>query len=301
MNEVAPQRIASPGIYTMPAEQYHADPCSMPSLSNSIAKALLEQSPMHAWLAHPRLNPKCISDESSRFDLGSAAHAILLEGDWNRVEEVVADDWKTKAAREARDQVRADGKLPVLSKHFAALQQMVPVAQMFLESNEDTHDIMTNGQSEATLVWIEDGVYCRCRPDRLSADRVVMLDYKTTSIAEPNAFCRQIERMAYDVQAAWYLRGARALGFQNTRFIFLAQEITRPYACCAIGIAPSYLALGDFKIDRALKTWRACMEADRWPAYPTQTIWAEVPDWAEKRWNERDQLMAELDMEEATQ
>lgn len=294
--------ITQPGIYEMPAEQYHADPAPAPSLSNSIAQILLTQSPMHAWFAHPRLNPKRPPDEDSRLDLGSAAHAVLLEGGWDRVVEVLANDWKTKAARESRDEIRAAGKLPVLAKHYAALQEMVPVAEMYIASNPDLQGLLTNGSAESTIVWREGPLWLKCRPDLRADDGVVLMDYKTTTSASPLVFERQIERMGYDVQGAFYLRGNRAIGApDDSRFIFLAQEITPPYACQAIGLAPSYVAMGDIKVDRAIKTWRACMTTGKWPAYLPQTVWAEVPDWAEKRFADRDQLMEQYDEELATQ
>ena len=40
-----------PGIHNLSAEVYHADPCVKPSLSSSIANVLLQQSPLHAWMA----------------------------------------------------------------------------------------------------------------------------------------------------------------------------------------------------------------------------------------------------------
>ena len=39
------------------AEAYHADPAPEPSLSSSVAKILVNLSPAHARIAHPRLNP----------------------------------------------------------------------------------------------------------------------------------------------------------------------------------------------------------------------------------------------------
>ncbi|WP_242401117.1 hypothetical protein [Acetobacter okinawensis] len=50
--------ITTPGIYDLPEAQYHADPCPTPSLSNSVARILLDESPMHAHFSHPRLNPE---------------------------------------------------------------------------------------------------------------------------------------------------------------------------------------------------------------------------------------------------
>src|SRR5215831_5713580 len=46
----------TPGVYAMPAAQYHADPCPTPSLSASIIKLICLDSPAHAWTAHPKLN-----------------------------------------------------------------------------------------------------------------------------------------------------------------------------------------------------------------------------------------------------
>jgi hypothetical protein len=276
------------GIHDIPADEYHADPCPAPSLSNSLAQILLNHSPMHAYVSHPRLNPRQEPRDSSRFDLGSAAHAVLLEGGWDMVEEVHADDWRKKAAQEARDSIRAEGRLPVLSSTYRALQQMVPVAQMYISSNPDLEGLDTDGRPETTLIWREGPTWFRCRPDLRSQDGVVIMDYKTTTSAAPHAFERQIERMGYDVQGAFYLRGNRALGApDDCRFIFLAQEISPPYACQAIGLAPSYVAMGDMKVQRAIQTWRACMASGKWPAYMTRTVWAEVPDWAEKRFAER--------------
>src|ERR1700677_1036911 len=91
------------GIFNLSAEAYHADPCPTASLSSSIAGILLDQSPSHAWLAHPRLNPNYVRESAdSRFDLGSAAHMMLLEQREDRIVRVSADDWRTKAAKEAR-------------------------------------------------------------------------------------------------------------------------------------------------------------------------------------------------------
>lgn len=283
-----------PGAHFMPAAEYHADPCPLPSLSSSIARILVNQSPMHAWLAHPRLNPGLDPEESSRLDLGSAAHAVLLESDWNVVEEVVADDWRTKAARERRAEVRAAGKIPVLSKHHEVLRAMVPVAQMCISQSE-LAGIFEDGYPEETLIWQDDdGIWCRCRPDWRTQDRMILLDYKTTANAEPNAFTRHILNMGYDMQAAFYLRGNRAIGAPDgCKFVFLAQEIEPPYACSLVGVAPSLLCLGDMKVERAIRTWASCMQNDSWPAYPPRIAWAEAPEWAARKWSDFEQSETE--------
>ena len=61
---------------------YHADVGSpVPSLSSSIANVLISRSPLHAWMAHPRLNPDWRPEPwNKRLDFGTFAHKLLLEG-----------------------------------------------------------------------------------------------------------------------------------------------------------------------------------------------------------------------------
>lgn len=263
------------GIHTIPADQYHADPCAEPSLSSSVANILLRQSPLHAWHAHPRLNPNYQPAEDSRFDIGSAAHALLLERDGSHIVWIEADDWRTKAAKEARDLARAEGRLPILARYQAQLARMVDVARATVAASE-LPDLLTTGRPEQTLLWQDESIWCRSRVDLLAAD--VILDYKTTDNADPETFIRQIGRMGYDVQAEFYRRGAAACGRQAA-FIFLAQEITEPYACSLIALANSYVEIAQDKVKRAMQCWKLCLESGRWPSYPIRVHHAEPPQW----------------------
>lgn len=268
------------GIYTISAEQYHADKMhEEPSLSNSIAKILIQQSPQHAWYAHSRLNPDYVSDDSSRFDLGSAAHAVLLENDYNKINFVEADDWRTKEAKSQRDAARARGILPVLKKYELPLKEMVRVAKHKIE-NSELAGIFNNGKAEQTLFWQEGEIYCRARLDFLRNDQLVILDYKTTETAEPEACVRKIGQMGYDIQASFYKRGLVACGgSENAVFVFLFQEIEPPYACCLIALSNTYIEIADEKVNRAIDMWTESMASNRWPSYSSLVHYAEPPAW----------------------
>lgn len=268
----------TPGIHTLPAPQYHADPCPRPSLSNSIANILISQSPLHAWHAHSRLNPNYQPDESSRFDLGSAAHQLLLERRSDGIVIVEAADWRSKAAKELRDQARAEGKFPILAHQYEAADSMVGAALRFIDTTE-LAGIFTLGMPEQTIIWNEGSSWCRCRPDLLSPDYRICLDYKTTENAEPEAFIRQIGRMSYDLQAEWYTRGIKTVTQVEPVFVFLAQETTAPYACSLISLSNAYRAVGQQKVERALGLWGRCVETDQWPAYSSRIAYAEPRPW----------------------
>ena len=171
--------IDRPGIYELTMAEYLADPVGpAPSLSASIAHLLISRSPAHARRQHPRLSPDFVPEESDAFDLGTAAHAYVLEGGFN-LEIIDALDWRTQAARAARDAARAAGKTPVLAHRFVLVQAMAEAAREQLARHAARPIPLTNGQAERTLVWQEEGVWCRARLDWLHEDHRMVDDYKT--------------------------------------------------------------------------------------------------------------------------
>jgi PDDEXK-like domain of unknown function (DUF3799) len=265
------------GIFNLSSENYHSDPAPIASLSSSIANILLDQSPLHAWLAQPRLNPNYQREEDTRFDLGTAAHAMLLESDDSKIVRVNAPDWKTKAAREARDVARADGKVPVLEHKFGAIVAMCTAAQDYLLTTE-LGDILATGNPEQTVLWQEGKMWCRARPDLMSADHRIVLDYKSTSSAAPDFVAKQIGRMGYDLQAEFYTRGVKAIGLEPV-FVFLFQEITPPYACSLISLSNTFREVGKLKVARAMKLWETCITTNTWPGYTDKILYVEPKPW----------------------
>lgn len=293
-DQPAGMRVTEPGVYTMPAEDYHADPCPVPSLSSGIARTLVSQSPRHAWAAHPRLNPAHASEDKQAFDLGSAAHALLLEGT-DRMTVIDAADYRTKAAQEARDAARRAGRHPVLVAQYRAVQTMAGIARDAILGCADLSGMtLADGDAERVMVWREGDAWCRARPDWISRDLRVQISYKTTGTsANPTDFARMIESMGYDLQDAFYLRGARALGAPNDALtLTLVQENSPPYACAWIGMDPVYMAMANGKAARAIEIWQECMKRDKWPGYPSRIHWVTPPAYALARWEEREADMA---------
>lgn len=298
-----------PGIYDgMPAEEYHADPCDEPSLSSGIIKTLLFRSAKHAQVGHPRLNPDFEPKESARFDLGGAAHDAFLQGGGSIVEVNpvnfpgkrggIPDGWTNDAIREERDRIRSLGKLPILTENCTHIKGMLGVAHQAIARCTDLSGITLNdGKSEQTLIWEEHGVWCRARADWLHNAHALMLDFKTTDNAEPNAWQRIMTNLMYHVQAAWYLRGLKALTGSDAKWAFLVQEITPPYACSFVGMPPAFLALGNVICEDAIDKWRECLNTDTWPAYSARIHWAEPPAWLSASYEER-QIQAGFEQEQ---
>ena len=276
--------VLGPGIHQLSAADYHNDPCPEPSLSSSIAKLLCLSSPAHARQQHRRLNPAAVEEESEKFDIGTAAHALLLEGDAG-VAVLDFPDFRTKTAREARDAAHAAGKTPLLAKVWADVQAMVTAARAQLDQHTDGGAAMfRDGRPEQTLIWQEDdGSWGRARADWLRSGAID--DYKTTSgSANPENWTRAIFGMGFDIQASWYLRGARAITGLDLTFRFCVQETASPFALSVVGLGPAAMMLAEKKCLFALAQWRRCLDAGHWPGYPTRTCWSDLPAWEEARW-----------------
>jgi len=284
----APSPVLSPGIYTMAADLYHADPCPAPSLSSSGAWTLLRNSPRHALFDHPKLNAAYRRTEREEFDLGTAAHAYILEGD-ESFTIIDAADFRTKAAQEARVIARQAGKTPLLAHRWADVQRMAVAVQHQLAAHEDVPIPLSAGQPEQTLIWQEGGIWCRARVDWLHDDYRTIDDLKTTSAsANPEVWGRRLWAAGHDLQAAFYRRGVQALFGIEARFRFVVIENTPPFALSVISLDPAAMALADHKVLRAITLWKWCLDNDRWPGYPTRTCYAELPPWEEAQWLERE-------------
>lgn len=278
-----------PGVYEdLPADEYHADPSATPSLSASIARILCTESPLHAWAKHPRLNPDYVKEEDEKFDIGNIAHELLLE-QWDRVEVIDAKDWRTNAAKEARDAARAAGKIPLLTGRWQEVQEMVKHAVANLTKIDISPPLLMGGKPEQTLVWQEDGVICRARLDYLRDDYRAIDDLKTTSrSANPESWSRSLFSMGYDIQAAFYLRGLEAVTGAKAEWRWVVLETTAPYAASVLSLGPAGLELAQAKVEYAIGKWRECIQRDEWPGYAQQIHYADLPGWEEARWLEKE-------------
>lgn len=278
-----------PGIYEISEEDYHKDPCDEPSLSRSTIKELLFDCPYRAWLNHPRLNPNWKSEEKvEKFDIGIAAHQILLEG-IDKVKVIAFDDWRKKEAKEQRDQTREQGLIPLLPKQYEAILEIVQVANKQLnECKLKIGSLRKWGKSEQSIIWQEDnGIWCRCRPDWLSNDGKICIDYKSTSMsANPNLFIRNIIAQGLDIQNLFYKKGIKATTGISPHFIFLVQETSHPYLCSLISISSEFEVMAKSKIDYGIFLWEKCLRANNWPAYPLQICCVDPPGWAVAHWEE---------------
>jgi hypothetical protein len=226
-------KIDRPGIYPGISDaDYRADPCPVPSLTQSLCKVILAGSPKHAWTESPRLNPNFETDDDAKFDVGNASHRLVL-GRGKDFEIVDAADWRTKAAQEARETAAAVGKIGILKHQFERAVTMSEAAAVQLKRHKDS-DAFTNGDAEVMIAWEEDGIWFRALVDWLHKDLRTIDDFKTTgmSVADHVIGHRAVGG-GWHLQAAFIERGLDILdppGAGRRLFRFVAQEDYPPHA-----------------------------------------------------------------------
>lgn len=273
--------ISTPGVYDLPDRAYHADPVPERlggSLSVSGARRLLPPS-CPALFHYQREHPPT---PSANFDWGHAAHKLVL-GTGPVIDTIDADDWRSKAAREFRNDCHTAGVVPLLTKEYEQVEQMAtaikahPVASRLFDPD--------TGQAEQSLFWQDDPdkPWRRGRLDWLphaTKGRMVIPDYKTSVTANPEAFGKHAATYGYHMQADWYQSAVKALGLAEvTAFVFVVQEKTAPFLVTVIELDAEALALGRAMNTRALDVYAECVSADSWPGYSDDVEQASLPYW----------------------
>lgn len=167
-------------------------------------------------------------EQTDAFDIGTLVHAAVLEPERFGAEFVALPaDIKTRRGK-AYDAFVAEnaGKTVVKGEHrdlaveiSAALSACPPAARV----------LNLCPRREVSLLWSEPASPMKARVDFMSPSGVVIGDLKTANDASPDAFVKAADAFGYDIQAATYLRAARALGMSPELFVFIVVEKTFPF------------------------------------------------------------------------
>jgi hypothetical protein len=282
----ATDQITEPGVYDIPAEVYHADPVPGGSLSHTGARLLLPPNcpAKFRWWRDNSPEPK------REFDFGHAAHRVIL-GAGQDLAIIEADNYLTKAAKEAKRAAYDAGLIPVLAHEheqvlaMAAAVKEHPIAGPLFDP--------TLGQPERSLFWLDEpsGVWRRARldwlPDLSIGSRLILPDYKTGKTADPGQFSKAIHDHGYHQQAAWYIDAARALNLaEQVAYVLVVQEKTPPYLVNVIEPDHMALRIGRFLNRTAIQLYQQCSDSDTWPGYSDDVEKVGLPPWAENQYGE---------------
>ena len=280
---------------------------ALPAVSASLISCIVDECPRTAWF-RSWLNPSRPADDTAASDAGTIAHGILLEGTEAGVAVIepsdhpaektgnIPDGWTNKSIRQARDDARASGLIPVLATQMAEIRAMVDAARAYVSTIQKTEPAVYaaflpgGGQPELTLTWNDGATLCKMRPDLITVDRHLIINYKSTATSvDPERWGRG-PFLDYLIGAAWYARGARALFNVEASYVFLVQSTAPPYLCSLVGVDPHAMAIGASKCEIGLRRWQRCVEHNEWPGYAPRVAYPELPPWVEAAWNEKQMM-----------
>jgi hypothetical protein len=268
------------GLLSMPAGQYHAHP----AVGHSGLVRIM-RSPAHyrEYVANP-------PEPTPAMLFGTAVHTAILEPENFARDYVVAPkfDRRTKEGKVAAEVWEAEnaGKTPLTAEQMEAINKMVES----IRAHAGAARLLSNGLAEISGFWVdqETGIECKCRPDFMvvAEDRpeelVAIIDVKTCTDASIEGFSRAIATLGYDVQAAFYTDGIKALIGRTLPFYFIAVEKDAPYAVACYKASDEVIEVGRAKYRAALQLLKWCRDNDQWPAYQPNGEIEEInlPRWA---------------------
>lgn len=273
--------VTEPGIYQLDSDTYHADPVPQRlggSLSASGAKKLLPPN-CPATFHYQRTHGQ---PYKSVFDFGHAAHAHVL-GIGAEIVVVDAADWRTKAAKEAKEAAHAAGKVPLLPDDARIVADMAlairehPIASALLNPQHGKPEQALFRQDEREGVWLRSML--DWLPDA-GDGRMIVPDYKTCQSAAPERFKKASADFGYHQQAAWYIDMVLALGLaDDAAFVFIAQEKTAPYLVSVFEPDAQALRVGRAMNHQAIDIYAQCESSGVWPGYSQEVELLSLPPW----------------------
>lgn len=302
-------KIDQPGIfYDMSAEDYFADPApdGFPSLSQSLCKILIEQSPLHARQAHPRLAQPVDGedDEAEKYNkaraIGNAAHAIMIRRG-KKLAIIDAPNFKTKVAQTDKQAAILSGAEPILRKHYNVAHAMAQSAAEQLRQIPGCERAFLDGNGEVVIANREDVQWLRSMIDWITPDLREVWDLKTSGMsASPYNTGKLMASAGWHLQAAMHERILDAIdpdGAGRRKYRYVLQENEPPFALTVHEISEGDLTVGRKMIEYAIndpkRGWRACAATGHWPAYEQKIYRTELPPWSVNAWVERE--IAEYD------
>lgn len=252
--------------------EYHAHP----AVSKSDLD-LINRSPLHYY--NVKQNPK---EQTEAMLFGSVVHKLVLEPEMFAAEYITAPqcDRRTKEGKalwqEFADSVKNE---TVITEELFSEAKAIAEA---VKNNLIADKLLKGGKAEQSFFWTDKdtGCECKCRPDYLRADGIV-IDLKTTENASPSKFTKSAFDYRYHVQAWWYMHGLQQCGIDAQDFIFIAVERKSPYAVCVYAADDLMLQLGECEAVENLRTYAECEKTGIWYGYEKEPEIhsLSLPDW----------------------
>lgn len=240
-----------------------------PAFTSTLANALRRMAPAKA--IHQAQNPRT----SKAFDMGTLVHSLVLEPEKRDYVVVEADSWRTKAAKEAADEARAQGLLPILEHELAEAQNIANAVFAHKEASK----LLDRTAREMSLVDSSGPAPRLARLDAWKPGHII--DLKTTAgSAKPSDFVRTGAQYGYHIQAAHYTAMAEEFTGERQDFSWIVVEKEAPHLVSVVHAEELALRVGSVALASARVEWAKACETGIWAGYDEPETPA-FPNWIE--------------------
>lgn len=270
--------IVAPGFYpSVTPDQYFAEPCPAPALTNSGIKLLAKMgaAPAKFAHAHPAIGQPAEERKATAAQyLGSLVHRLALDKG-KEYEISPYDAYRTNEAKAWKADVEARGNLPVKQTALDEAMEMADRVRPYIVEAcrgepYETEVVIAWQETVELMPSLHVEIWCRAMLDVWCPSLGLALDVKTCAAAD-DEWCDKAFSNGYAVQDAWYLRGLNAIADQTekgrARFGFLFVESEAPYLARDVSASEAYRHGARMLIERAMWTFARCIHHDDWPGY----------------------------------
>lgn len=209
---------------------------------------------------------KTYSRNSSAMDLGTVAHAAILEphiiGD--TVIEIPQDVLSNGAKRGKAWTVYRDNHIDSILLKSDEIATVQAIFDSVYSNATAAKLLRSDGPCELSIL-LDDPFQRRCRIDKLvPAGGGFIVDIKTCRDASPGGFDKAVRDYGYHIQAAFYQEIAAVEFNQDFTPVFIAVASTFPHQCGVYTLSDEYLTEGCRAIDIATDAIWECTERGDW-------------------------------------
>lgn len=263
----------------MTNEDYHADTSAI----SASGLKLFARSPAHYYAAY--LDPNRIErSPTPAMRVGTATHCAILEPERFSAEYIALPeglDRRTKEGKQAYADLLSTGAELLTSDDMSLVVNMACA----FRDNATSRALFDRKHVVEQSIFAEvNGVACKCRPDFMTADGLMVMDVKTTSDASPESFGKSAWSIGYHIQAAFYRRVIQSATGITPDFIFGCVESDRPYLTAYYTVPQYLLDYADGVIDALLEQYAECLRSGIWHGYIAEIEPQElsVPGYAQR-------------------
>ncbi|MBM3992153.1 MAG: hypothetical protein FJ298_14255 [Planctomycetes bacterium] len=213
-------------------------------------------------------------DDTAARRLGRNFHVATLEPERFAGVAIWAEGVRRGKAWDAFVEKAGDREILTVDEHA----QCLAMAEAVRHSPAGRY-ILDAALVETPLTWEVDGVRCKGIPDAVSIDGV-LLDLKSTGDASPEAFGRDVLRMGYLAQLAFYVDGYKAAHGVELSATLVAVETSAPHGVGVYRVTDLQLDFGRSVYRGALATLKACRESGKWPGLCERETELVLPRWS---------------------